>query len=243
MLEQTAWEKSLKGWPLPLPEFDIDLKKTALVIIDMAYFNVHPDLGIGKLLTQRRPDMADYYLSRLKDAVIPNNVKLLEFFRSSSLRVLFTATRPPLPDGSDLPPYWKARDATLGRETERPWGRGPDDWRVIDELKPRTNELVIKKISNGAFNGSNIDQVLRNMGIDTLVFTGVATNGCVQLTALDASDKGYNCIVVDDACATFEQAAHDATLITLARVYTKVKLTDELIAELTELIRRPSDWG
>ena len=95
--------------------------------------------------------------------------------------------------------------------------------------------LVIDKNASSPFNGTGIDQLLRNLGIETLVMTGMATDMCVETTARDAADRGYNVIVVEDAVATFFPQHHHAALSALARVYTQVWRTDRVLDTLQEL--------
>ena len=105
----------------------------------------------------------------------------------------------------------------------------------MDIVKPNPGELVINKNSNGAFNSTPIDQILRNMGIDTLVIAGVVTNACVETTARDAADRGYNCILVEDGCASYEEISHEMTLRSFARLFGKVMNTDDVISLLERI--------
>ena len=78
--------------------------------------------------------------------------------------------------------------------------------------RPQTalpDEIVLDKTSVSAFNSTSIDQVLRNMRRDRLWVTGVVTEGCVELTARDAADRGYHVTLVTDACASSRRTAHD----------------------------------
>jgi len=75
---------------------------------------------------------------------------------------------------------------------------------------------------------------VRNMGLETLVVTGMATDMCVETTARDAADRGYNVIVVEDAVATFFAEHHRAALSALARVYAQVWSTDRVLSALAE---------
>jgi nicotinamidase-related amidase len=219
---------------MPQPEFDMDPNKTALLIIDMQRYLVDPLYGLAKAVYAEYPAIASYFYARLAQMVIPNNVKLLQFFRRNQFRVIYLTIGPELPDGSDLSFLMKLRVARRERQTgsKSIYPKGTVEHSIIEELKPEKGELVINKTSAGAFNSSNIDHVLRNMGIEGLVITGVATDMCVETTARDAADRGYKCILVDDACATLDPAFHDATLVAFGREFGKIKSTDEVIAEL-----------
>jgi ureidoacrylate peracid hydrolase len=84
----------------------------------------------------------------------------------------------------------------------------PMDFEIIEELAPLADEIVIDKSSVSTFNSTAIDQILRNMGKDRLWVCGVVTEGCVELTARDAADKGYFVTLVSDACASSRRTAH-----------------------------------
>ena len=109
---------------------------------------------------------------------------------------------------------------------------GSPEHRILDELAPQPGDLVINKTANSAFNASDIDRVLRNMDVRTLVVTGVGTDVCVETTARDAVDRGFNCVIVEDACATLDDASHHSALLAFARWFGKVAATQEIIAEL-----------
>ncbi len=76
------------------------------------------------------------------------------------------------------------------------------------------------------------------MNIENLVFTGAATNGCVETTARDAADRGYNCFLVDDGCATKNQELHDGTMRNFELLFGKVVTTQEVIKELASLLKK-----
>ena len=69
------------------------------------------------------------------------------------------------------------------------------------------------------------------MGIETLFFTGVGTNMCVESTLREAVDRNYNCIIVEDACATYDQESHNATIKIIGDVFGKARSTDRVIKE------------
>ena len=82
---------------------------------------------------------------------------------------------------------------------------------------------------------------LRNLDIDTLLICGVVTNGCVEGTVRDASDMGYQVVMVEDACAAVTPALHQAAITNLKDAFCNVRTTDEVVAELAaELAPRSS---
>ena len=92
--------------------------------------------------------------------------------------------------------------------------------------------MVINKTTVSAFNSSPIDSVLRAMGIQYCIFAGVSTNMCVDGTARDASDRGYRCLLVEDACGAAKEEYHHSALITFQRGFGRVSTTNEVIKEL-----------
>jgi biuret amidohydrolase len=102
-------------------------------------------------------------------------------------------------------------------------------------LKPATDELVIDKPGKGAFYNTDLQQILQARGITTLIFTGVTTEVCVSSTVREATDRGYECIVVADACASYLPDLHDAALRMITAqggIFGQVISTDSLISSL-----------
>ena len=89
------------------------------------------------------------------------------------------------------------------------------------------------KLTSGGFTASLLDHALRNMGIRSLVITGVLTDACVFGTARGASELGYDSLICEDACATYTQQAHDDALLMHARTFGRVGTTDEVVSELS----------
>jgi ureidoacrylate peracid hydrolase len=109
--------------------------------------------------------------------------------------------------------------------------KGSADARVIDAVKPLGDEIVIPKTSSSVFISTNIDYVLRNLGVHYLLITGVLTDQCVESAVRDACDLGYRVTLVADACATLTQERHDATLRAI-QGYCRLRTTAEVVAEL-----------
>ncbi len=218
-------------------DFKVNPVSTALVIIDMQKYGSSENFGLGKFWLEKMPEQAAYWFSRLHNIVIPGIQNLLAFFRAKHLRVIFIRVGPFLPDCSDMFERRRIREENTRRllGIDHSFHLGSPELEIIDELKPLSGELVIDKNSASAFNSSNIDQLLRNFGIDSLVITGVATNACVETTARDAADRGYKCILVDDACATLQgQVVHDMTMRNFATLFGMVKSSSETIQLLNK---------
>ena len=208
------WQKVTTEYPFTLAELEIDLAKTALLIVDLT--NVSLGGNVSSL--------------RNNPHVMPNNIRLLEFFRQRGLGVLFCAFGSLLPDARDR--YLKSRLSWMRPSLTAPTllpVKGSGAYQVRDELKPLPSEPVIDKNCQGAFNGTSIETYLLAGGVQNLVVTGMATSHCVEATARDAADHGYNVILVDDACADPDRRKHDMTMQTFGRMFGAVKSTDEVI--------------
>ncbi len=225
------------GWPFPPMEFEPELAKTALLIIDMQYCDAHPDYGLGKAIEACRPGAGAYYFDRLKKTTIPNIQRFLKFFRDNKLRVVHLTIGRWAEDGSDITRVYKWKDAFRSRVSGTKSAGlplvGSFEHQILEEVKPLPGELVVNKNTSGAFSGSNLDTVLNNMGVEYLVATGVVTNGCVESTVRAAVDRGFFTILVDDACAAHSPAAHEATLKTFRHYSGMVKTTDETVRILS----------
>lgn len=177
-----------------IPDPVIEPAKTAFVIVDMQYFDAHPDFGLGRRLAEAGvANHFEPFFSRLKTTVIPNIKSLQEVCRSVGIEVIFVKIEM---QKTDL------RDA--GKQY-RLWGfdvpRGSKEAQILTEIAPRSNEIVIHKTTTGAFVSTNLDWVLRNLGIEVLLFAGVNTNACVEMTVRNAGDLGYGGYVLEDCCA------------------------------------------
>jgi biuret amidohydrolase len=230
----SGWRQKLASWHLPVPDFPVDPGRSALLVVDMQYTDAHPDHGLGRVFATVDPERAAYYFGRLRDTVIPNIRRVLAAVRSRRMRVIYLTLGPELSDGSDLSPNFRRRyrseEETLGIRVTYP--KGTREHSILEEIAPRDGELVVNKTANSAFNGSDLDRLLRNLEIDTLVIAGVGTDVCVDTTARDGVDRAYNCILLDDACATLDQESHDAALLTFAKWFGKVATTRDVIALL-----------
>ena len=94
------------------------------------------------------------------------------------------------------------------------------------------SEAVVTKRGVSAFTASDLDQILRTGHIGTLLLAGVATNFVVEGTARQASDLGYDTIIVGDCCASVSQEAHDASLTTALPFLCTISNLEEVTAAL-----------
>jgi nicotinamidase-related amidase len=183
----------------------LDPKTTALVVVDLTNFDSHPRHGFSRVLDEEGADLS-YYWNRVESLTVPNSVRLLEAFREVGGRVVFTRVGGQFSDYADSLVHLRG----LHRRAETL--RGTEEFDLRDEFVPQLGEAMIDKPGSSAFTTGNLDVLLRNAGVQTIVFCGVVTNACVLLSALSAWDLGYDVRIVDDACASDSQEMHDAAL-------------------------------
>ena len=233
MNEEIDSPSSFPDWFMPWPSFEVDWSRVGLLVIDFQNYSSNPDSGVTQMLIQQFPKTAEYYVPRINTAAA-NAQRLLNKFREMNREVIFTRHGALLADGRDMIARRRQRDRDSVESTDRPtlWSRGSFEHEIVAQLTPLADELVIDKNASSPFNGTGIDQLLRNLNLETLVIVGMATDMCVETTARDAADRGYNVIVVEDATATFFAEHHTAALSALARVYTQVWDADRVLREL-----------
>ncbi|NYG34631.1 cysteine hydrolase [Sphaerotilus montanus] len=197
----------LNSVPYPWPyDGQFTPANTALVIIDM-----QTDFcGVGGYV-----DKMGYDLSQTRAPIEPLK-QLLAEARRTGLHVIHTREGH-RPDLSDCPPAKRLRGAPGLRIGDAgPMGRlllqGEPGHAIIPELAPVDGELVLDKPGKGAFYGTDLQARLAERGITHLVFTGVTNEVCVQTTMREANDRGYDCVLIEDATESYFPEFKAATL-------------------------------
>ncbi|WP_199320678.1 cysteine hydrolase family protein [Leptolyngbya sp. FACHB-261] len=183
-----------------------NLSQVALVIIDMQRDFLEPG-GFGEALGND--------VHRLQ-AIVPTVKLLLDSFRAQNLTIIHTIECH-LPDLSDCPVSKQKRGrGTLNIGDLGPMGRilikGEPGNDIISELAPLPSEIVIHKPGKGAFCRTNLEVLLNEREITHLLITGVTTEVCVQTTMREANDRGYECLMVEDATESYFPEFKQATL-------------------------------
>src|ERR687893_2039113 len=162
---------------IEVPEYEIhdevrvDPAKSALVVVDMQNDFVKEG---GTLVV---PDA---------EATLPKLQDLLDLARRSGMKVIFTQDT-----HAEGDPEWEIWPEHVREES---WG-----WRIVDELAPREDEMVIRKVRYDAFYGTHLDHFLRLWGVDTLIVCGTVASICVHYTAASAALRWYDVVVPRDA--------------------------------------------
>jgi nicotinamidase-related amidase len=178
------------------------MEKNALILIDMVN-----DFVTGKLKCDRAK------------AIIPNLQKLVESARKNNVPVIY------------------ANDAHEEGDIELSvWGehamKGTKEAEVIPELEPHENDIIIEKTTYSAFYNTNLEDELRNRGVENLVVTGLHTNICDRHTSADAFFRGFRVTLVEDAAEAFDEKSHAEGVEYIKTNYgSRIVKTDDLLRE------------
>ena len=189
----------------PYP-YEFPVHGLALMVVDMQRDFLEPG-GFGEALGNNVAPLA---------AIIPTVRQLLDRFRALGRPVIHTkeAHRPDL---SDCPPAKRQRGKpTLRIGDPGPMGRiliaGEPGNDIVPALAPQQGEVVLEKPGKGAFYRTNLQELLTAMHVTHLILAGVTTEVCVQTTMREANDRGYECLLVEDATASYFPAFKQAAL-------------------------------
>ena len=166
---------------------DLDLERTALIILDLQNYGVHPE---------------GYWMSQMPEGVeriapsIARTVDALEASRAARIAIVHVgnAWREGHPDINQHVP-WMQEAKAAGRSVEDTWGV-----EFYEPVAPRDGEFVVRKRAVSAFAGTELDRLLHVRDISTLALAGSITNFAVEGTARDASDRGYRVVILQDCC-------------------------------------------
>jgi maleamate amidohydrolase len=156
-------------------------------------------------------------------------LRVRELARAASIPVIYTNVVY-YDEGRDGGVFFKKAPVLKNFLAGDPMG----DWPV--GLQPADDERIITKQYPSAFFGTSLDSDLKEMGIDTLIITGVTTSGCVRATCVDAMSSGFIPIVVSDACGDRHEAPHEANLFDMNAKYADVVSESEAISYLQQLV-------
>jgi len=219
-----SMEDLFKTLAKPLPDFEIKPGKTALILIDMQKIVsseglLQEALDAGLSETEVRKTLAEYD-QRVKK-VVRNGKKILQACRKKG----FDITHIKLGAQTSNPRHTAKINRKAGFIVPMDAERG----KFFEEVTPGKGELVFPKTNGGAFTGTNLDFVLRNMDIESIIIIGFLTDQCVLATAVHGADLGYDVVLVEDACTGTTRENHDAVVRLARDVFSKVKSTDELL--------------
>lgn len=194
-------------------ERPLDPTRTALLVVDVQ----------NEVLEEASATANAYFQAEARERVLPNLRRLIDGCRAAGAEVMYTVIENLTKDGRDRSLDYKLSEFFIAK--------GSRDAQVVDTVAPGDDDIVLPKTSSSLFNSTNVDYLLRNIGIDTLAVTGFLTDQCVDHTLRDAADRGYYPVCIADACATHTPERHEAAL-KLFGGYCRIAKTEAFLAEL-----------
>lgn len=208
----------------PIPVRDAPFKRgaTALLLVDMQRIWLQPGLDPG------HPERdADHEFYRHTSSVtVPNQERLLGAARKHGVEVIHTIIQSLTDDGRD-----RSLDHKL---TPIHVPRGAAEGLPVPSLAPVADEILLPKTSSGVFNSTNIDYLLKNLGVAQLIVVGIMTDQCVDMAVRDAADRGYLVVCAHDACAAETKPRHEGALAAFGG-YCWLTDTDTVIKRIEEM--------
>ena len=165
-----------------------------------------------------------------KDEFLSNLVQLIEKLRPK-MPVVYTLITPvPAEYNSSWRCYQMMRPFNLKSPSQMSsfMAVGSKEREIPAVIKPQDKDLVLDKPAASIFIGTNFENLMRNRGVHTLVFTGIATEIGVESSARDASNRGFFPVVVSDCVSSASQEAHERSLKNLAKIVIVEKSGDIL---------------
>ncbi len=221
---------TIKAKPEPLK---IDIYRSAVIVVDMQ--NAFVSKG----------GMFDIFGLDISAArgVIENNKKIIDSARKAGCKIVYLkmSYEPDYSDsgGPESPNWHKELGLVMMRKNPKYWGKfvtkGSWDEEICEELKPEPGDIIIRKQRYSGFAGTNLDIILKTFNIKYLIFTGVATNICVESTLRDGFFLDYWPILVTDAVNNAgPPITQEATFWNVEALFGWLTTTKDLIEAISE---------
>lgn len=205
-------------------DVEIEPVHSALLYIDIQHYNCSRDGGeYAQLDSAEIEQRYGYFFRTLEERALPNMALLQQACRRARIEVLYTVIESLTADGRD-----RSLDYKITGFHVPPGSR---DAQVLPALAPAADEILFPKTSSSVFISTNIDYVLRNLGVRYLIIAGCLTDQCVDSAVRDACDLGYLVTVPVDACTTLSAERHDWSLRN-NRGYCRQCTTAQLLREI-----------
>lgn len=208
-------------------EVPIDPGYAALLFVDVQNYTARPDGGgYAHLDAAERDARYAWFFRTMRETAVPNMRRLQVACRRGRIEVMYTVIEALTKDGRDLSLDYRISGLFVPR--------GSWDAQVLADIAPAEDEIILPKTSSSVFISTNLDYVLRNMGVRSLIVAGVLTDQCVDSAVRDACDLGYLVTVPTDACATLSDERH-AWSLRNNRGYCRQVTTAALVEEIEAL--------
>ena len=221
--------------------FRLDPNATAVVVVDMQNDFAAP----GGMFDRANIDITGV------QSIVPNVRAVLDAARGAEILVVYLKMgfRPDLADaGYPTSPTWlKHVPLDVGADVTSPNGMPSrilirDCWNtdIVSELTPQAHDVVLYKTRYSGFFGTELDDVLRARGVESLIVVGATTSVCVESTVRDAMFRDYHCLVVSDAtaepiAADASRSNHEASLLTLELLFSHIATSSDVVASLSAI--------
>jgi biuret amidohydrolase len=193
---------SIKARPFDFPyDGRLDPARLALLVIDLQIDFVSPDGYLAK----RGYDMTPVR------AILPTVRAVIEAVRRAGGLVVYTR-QGYRADLADMTPYERFRRRRGGLDGTGVLVRGSPGFEIVPELPVMRGDVIVDKTANGAFTYTDLEQILRVREIEHVLFTGCTTDVCVHSTLREAHDRNFQCLLIEDACASGDPYAHAAAV-------------------------------
>jgi ureidoacrylate peracid hydrolase len=179
--------------------------QTALIVVDVQNDFCHSQGAISK----RNVDLTD-----VRKNVVPTLISFIGKCRESGMPVVFVRTIHT--DWTNSPSWLGRMGGTVGK---LPICEANSHGSEFYGVEPRAGDHIVTKHRYSGFVGTDLDMVLRSRGTETLLFTGVATNVCVETTARDGFNLNYHVIFVEDCCGAFSPEEHSSALTNISKYF------------------------
>ena len=204
----------------------VRLGATALLFVDVQNYSAEGGSKYAGLSPEMIEAQYRYFFREMQERAVPNMRSLQYACRRAGVEVMYTVIESLTLDGRDMGLDYKISGLFCPK--------GSHDARVLDAIAPQGDEIVLPKTSSSVFISTNIHYVLRNLGVQYLIVSGLLTDQCVDLTVRDACDFGYLVTLVTDACAALSRKRHAAS-IENNQGYCRQRTTQEVVEELAAL--------
>lgn len=205
---------------ISIRESKLQPKQSAILFVDVQNYGFHPD---GKMYKECEKNDSYAYYKEQQPQVMSNLQILQTLFRKAGIEVLYTVMESLTLDGRDRSLDYKISGFHLPK--------GCWDSKVIDEIQPINDEIVIPKTSSSVFISTNIHYLLGNLNVKQLVIVGALTDQCISSAVRDACDLSYLVTVITDACISLSKENHDSSLRNI-KGYCRQRTTEQLIEEM-----------
>ena len=204
-------------------ETKIDIKKTALLVIDMQ----------NDLVKVKEAPFNEVTKMVKSKGAISNIAKVIAAARQVAMPIIFTNHVHRKDSADVVPTITDLMLQGLAPPPREAMVEGTSGVNIVDELRPAPGDHIIWKRRSNAFYNSDLELMLRSRGIDTLIITGVVTDGCVANTVRGARERDLHVIVLSDCCATMMSEDDEYFIKTVFPKAGRVRTSDEMVTVIS----------